>query len=465
MTCAHVVGAADQVKVVIKDREVIGRVIAIDSKNDLALIRVPVQFDRILAFNNTPPELGDECHVIGFPLATQLGVRVKMTSGTISGDDIRMNERRLLVDATMNPGNSGGPVVGENGELFGVADSILTMEQTQDVSFAVPVDVASDLLDRASIPHDKTRYGKGQSDPRSARTLKEAIQATFLILVEQTGPATDPQDLYLLEYETKIEKVGAGASMPSTSRGKLVVDRLGRVLHTDDKGRLPFLLGHPSTIGFETFPEVGNSGWRNIHLSTVMVTVPGRSRSAAQPPARNNPFGFPGGFGFGPPPDTLGELLGGSSSTRVPVGRIQVQAYQFQSGAKYRKGFVVGGIDPESRAIIFTCITEGTVQFDASGFPSRSSVRGPFQSLLGGRRSSGDVQIECDYLDADAIANYEARLAREREEAREQAKQQARAMLDSEKERLVQQREALERTLRSHDATMSKGLSEFDPDK
>jgi len=30
---------------------------------------------------------------------------------------------------------------------------------------------------------------------------------------------------------------------------------------------------------------------------------------------------------------------------------------------------------------------------------------------------------------------------------------------------LVQQREALERTLRSHDATMSKGLSEVDPDK
>ena len=282
MTCAHVVGMADTVKVVINDRGVTGRVIGIDAKNDLALIKVPVQFDRILAFNDTPPELGDKCHVIGFPLASQLGVRVKMTSGTISGDDIRMNERRLLVDATMNPGNSGGPVVGENGELFGVADSILTMEQTQDVSFAVPVDVASDMLDRARIPHDMTHYGRGQSDRRSATTLKEAIRSTFLIVVEQTGPSFDPQDLYLLEYETRMERVGVGTSAPSTGRGKLVIDRLGRIFHTDDKSRLPFLLGTPSTIGFESFPQVGNSGWRNFQVSVALVNVPGRSRGGAQ---------------------------------------------------------------------------------------------------------------------------------------------------------------------------------------
>ena len=472
MTCAHVVGMAEQVKVVINDRPVIGRVIGVDAQNDLALIKVPVQFDRILAFNDTPPELGDECHVIGFPLASELGVRVKMTSGTIAGDDVRMGERRLLVDATVNPGNSGGPVVGENGELFGVADSILAMEQTQDVSFAVPVDVASQMLDRAGVPHDMTHYGRGQSDRRSAKTFKEAIRCTFLIVVEEeAGPSVKPEDLYLLDFETRMEKIGKGATGAASNKGKVVVDRLGRVLYTDETAQLPFLLGKPSTIGFESFPDVGNSGWRNIHVSHTTIRVPSRGREGPRSGRSGNPFGLPGGMGGGMRggmggADPLGGLLGGGSSERKLIGRVQVQVYQFESGDRYKKAYFVVGIDPESESVILTCATEGKVEFDGStGFPTLSTVKGDFLGVLGGRRSAGTVTIRCEYLDAAAIANYEARLARQREEAREKAKQQARTMLEQEKQRLLDEREALEQKLRSQNTTVSKGLSKFDPEK
>ena len=99
--------------------------------------------------SSTDIRVGTEVHAIGFPLSGVLGSRPRFTTGTISADvGISDDPRLVQTTASIQPGNSGGPLVDAFGQIIGVVVSTLNselfLERTgsvpQNVNFAIKID-------------------------------------------------------------------------------------------------------------------------------------------------------------------------------------------------------------------------------------------------------------------------------------------------------------------------------------
>jgi S1-C subfamily serine protease len=114
---------------------------------DVALLRVAgvkVQTMPLPMASYEDLRLGQRVYVVGNPL----GLRMVVTSGIISAlhmgidpfatPEEQVNKPWIQVDAPLNPGNSGGPVINERGEVVGVAVAILRQRLVEGVGFAVP---------------------------------------------------------------------------------------------------------------------------------------------------------------------------------------------------------------------------------------------------------------------------------------------------------------------------------------
>ncbi len=109
-------------------------IVKIDEELDLALIKVktdtklqPVS----LASTDYPPE-GAQCFVLGFPLLFKIGATLKITQGIVSGQSNAPSGVDLLVDAKVNPGNSGGPLVNSHAQVIGIITMKSGNTQTED---------------------------------------------------------------------------------------------------------------------------------------------------------------------------------------------------------------------------------------------------------------------------------------------------------------------------------------------
>lgn len=147
-TVDHVVGGAQSVALVRNGKTVAhGVVIGADPARDIALIRAdrPVSGYRF-HLTARAPQLGESVSALGFPLDLPL----TLTHGLISGSDrtipIEGIERRQLVqtDASVNPGNSGGPLFTNGGTVVGLVDARVNGES--GLGFAVSAAVAAPLI-------------------------------------------------------------------------------------------------------------------------------------------------------------------------------------------------------------------------------------------------------------------------------------------------------------------------------
>lgn len=112
------------------------KVIGWDPIMDLAVIKAEVMPDYVFSVIGTDvAQVGDKVYAIGSPA----GLEKTVTSGIISALNRRLLQLGdvIQLDAAVNHGNSGGPVVNEQGNLLGVV--FAGVEQFQGINFAVPV--------------------------------------------------------------------------------------------------------------------------------------------------------------------------------------------------------------------------------------------------------------------------------------------------------------------------------------
>lgn len=124
---------------------VLGRVIGVDQSTDLAVILTDLRELPMLSIREENARLGELCLAVGSPL----GLRESASLGIISGlsrqskhPDGHIIEEMLQTDASVNPGNSGGPLVDVNGCLLGVN----TLGVGETVNFAVPAETVSVIV-------------------------------------------------------------------------------------------------------------------------------------------------------------------------------------------------------------------------------------------------------------------------------------------------------------------------------
>jgi hypothetical protein len=124
-----------ELKIVLADKtEFTVQRVVLSERYDLALLRLKGYKTPSLKPGNIDQVAhGDPLYAIGNPLSLEHSV----TSGIFSGqrDDL------IQTNAPVNPGNSGGPLITENGDVIGINSLKIVHERVEGLSFAIPIDV------------------------------------------------------------------------------------------------------------------------------------------------------------------------------------------------------------------------------------------------------------------------------------------------------------------------------------
>ena len=154
--------------------------IAKDKLLDLALLKVDLKKTNHIILSDDPPKKLQRIIAAGYPLGKSLSDDLKFTSGIISslkglGDDSTL----IQIDAALNKGNSGGPIVDEEtGELVGVAVSGLSKARTEAVNFGIKTSSLRNFLDSNQIKTpSSTLFSFG--GPEVLKILEKATVYTF----------------------------------------------------------------------------------------------------------------------------------------------------------------------------------------------------------------------------------------------------------------------------------------------
>ena len=125
LTNRHVVEGGKTLMVVMPDRtQKSAEVVVIDDEQDLALVRIKpdAKLPFVKLATADAPADGAECTVIGYPLIDRLGAAVKITRGIVSSGSSgrKLSGPDVMVDAKVNPGNSGGPILDKHGNVMAI---------------------------------------------------------------------------------------------------------------------------------------------------------------------------------------------------------------------------------------------------------------------------------------------------------------------------------------------------------
>ena len=148
ITSYHVVHGSKSISVRMINGERINATVAIkDTNNDIAILKLstsPRSRQNIITIGDSSSvRTGDRVFTYGFPLVDLLGNQEpRYSEGFVNSLSGISNDPRLFqVSIPIQPGNSGGPVFNEKGELIGIATSSIDSIQTQKVFGATPQNV------------------------------------------------------------------------------------------------------------------------------------------------------------------------------------------------------------------------------------------------------------------------------------------------------------------------------------
>lgn len=161
VTNAHVVVGADTIKIGSSYNNSIEAVAEIiDTRLDIAVLRVlnPIQSNVSIPIDVNRIEPGSQVFVLGYPLVSMLGNELKITSGMINSiQGTKGDSTRFQISAQVQPGNSGGPVINENGNVCGIVVSKIRSEFADGVSFAIKSDYLKLILSDLSLGSIQTQ--------------------------------------------------------------------------------------------------------------------------------------------------------------------------------------------------------------------------------------------------------------------------------------------------------------------
>ncbi len=166
ITAAHVVGDSDGVVLRHGSKEIGASVVGIDHDTDVALLDAATESPTVLLAQDAPG-VGSDVLAAGYPLYGESEPSV--TRGVISRleRDIFLGEL-LLTDTAMNPGNSGGPLLTECGDVAGMVVQKIVDVDVEGIGYAV---TASELL--SQLPRLRSGYRTAAADPEPVGSVPE----------------------------------------------------------------------------------------------------------------------------------------------------------------------------------------------------------------------------------------------------------------------------------------------------
>jgi S1-C subfamily serine protease len=153
LTSLHVIDKATDIQLFFYDgTQTTAQVVATQPENDIAVLQADQLPDVLVPAvlgNPNAMRVGDEIYAVGNPF----GLYSSMTAGVISGFDRSFKppetglelDGLIQIDAAVNPGNSGGPLLNRNGQVIGIVEGILNPTDQGffvGIGFAVPINIA-----------------------------------------------------------------------------------------------------------------------------------------------------------------------------------------------------------------------------------------------------------------------------------------------------------------------------------
>ena len=178
LTNNHVVDGCKSLSINYNNKEYDAQLIATDKTLDLALLKANVRSKSFINFSNYNPKKLQKIYVAGYPFGKGLSDDLKISSGIISSlKGVQDNSNELQIDAAINHGNSGGPIVGEGGELIAIAVSGLGKEMSEGINFGIKSSAALNFLGANDIDPSRSNRIKLNSD----KLLKILEESTIYI--------------------------------------------------------------------------------------------------------------------------------------------------------------------------------------------------------------------------------------------------------------------------------------------
>ena len=212
ITNQHVV--SDCRKVTVGDnskKQVTVTVMETDRRNDLALLRisnmqmasvetnsliqklditvVPVATDGLMRSEEV--ELGEAVLVAGYPYGALVSDNIKVNKGIVSGlRGMGDDTGQFQIDASVQPGNSGGPIYDENGNIVGVVVAQLNKRKfaeivgsmPENVNFGIKASTVRQFLNASGLP---TKWSKRSKSMSTRELAKIAKSQTVMVVCHQ----------------------------------------------------------------------------------------------------------------------------------------------------------------------------------------------------------------------------------------------------------------------------------------
>jgi len=221
LTNSHVIEGAEKLEVVLSDGATrVAKVVEADDYKDLALLKIEGRdYPAAPLGDSDKMELMDYIMVMGYPMADAIGSEVSAYEGKINAKRQGEKTPRFQIDATLNPGNSGGPLINERGEVIGVVvariDAAAYLKKMgmlpERINYAIPLNVSKSLLKKAypfGIPEAKNR---AKMDAKAI--AKELRPSVVLILNYRAGSKSASAGLNIKGklLQVPLPKLPAGA--------------------------------------------------------------------------------------------------------------------------------------------------------------------------------------------------------------------------------------------------------------
>lgn len=188
LTNYHVVEKCGTVRATMEGRKKEVTIVGTDAENDLALLQLPASVTSVARFREGRTiRPGDGVVVVGFPLPGLLATEPQVTTGAVSAMAGIGNDTRFLqISAPVQPGNSGGPLMDQSGNIVGVVVSKLnavaiaktTGDIPQNINFAINGAAAKAFLDSQSVEYET---GVSSRSVGSAEIAADARKYTVLL--------------------------------------------------------------------------------------------------------------------------------------------------------------------------------------------------------------------------------------------------------------------------------------------
>ncbi len=195
LTNAHVVDGADEVYVKLTDkREFKAKVIGIDKRSDIAVIKIDgTKLPWLPIGDSDKIKAGQWVVAIGSPfdLDNSISAGIVSSKSRDTGDLLPL----IQTDVAVNPGNSGGPLLNMDGEVVGINSQIYSRSGGfMGISFAVPIDEAMKVVDQLKANGKVSRSRIGVRLSEVPKEVAESFglakgQGAFISMVEPGLPA------------------------------------------------------------------------------------------------------------------------------------------------------------------------------------------------------------------------------------------------------------------------------------